>query len=230
VFAVLGSIFVLQAIAVAFMKDTVAPRAGAWASLVPQVHLPRAVHGPALIAIPALIATWALGGFYGSLGPTLVRGLLGFSSPVLGGLSLFVLAGTGSLSVLLLRNIDPHRMLALGAFGLFSGVAATLAALGAHSAFAFFAATALAGAGFGAAFQGAVRTVVPFAKAHERAGVLSVIFLVSYLSLGLPAVAAGYLVVHDGGVLATAREFGAAVMVLSALAFIGTLRRQAVKA
>ena len=43
----------------------------------------------------------------------------------------------------------------------------------------FFLATAIAGIGFGAGFQGAIRTVVPFAAAHERAGVLSIIFVIS---------------------------------------------------
>jgi MYXO-CTERM domain-containing protein len=33
------------------------------------------------------------------------------------------------------------------------------------------------------------------------------------------------LVVHDGGVLTTAREYGTAVMVLGALALLGLVRR-----
>ena len=225
VYAILGVVFVAQGAGIALMKETVTPRAGAWSSLVPQFSVPSALRTPVAFAIPALIATWALAGFYGSLGPTLLRGLLGFGSPLLGGLALFVLAGSGSLSVLLLQKHDPRRMLGLGALGLFAGVAITLASLGANSVIAFFAGTALAGAGFGAGFQGAVRTVVPFAKPHERAGVLSVLFVVSYLAMGVPAVLAGFLVVHDGSVIATAREFGSVVMILAAIALAGTLWR-----
>src|SRR3989442_1377878 len=86
---------------------------------------------------------------------------------------------------------------------------------------AFFLRTALAGSGFGTGFQAAIRTVVPLAAPQERAGVLSVIFVVSYLAMGLPAVIAGYFVARQGDLFMTAREFGAAVLVLAALALIG---------
>ena len=67
-------------------------------------------------------------------------------------------------------------------------------------------------------FQGALRIVVPLAAADERAGVLSTLYVVSYLAMGLPAVVGGVLVVHGGGLLATGREYGAAVIVLALLA------------
>jgi hypothetical protein len=42
--------------------------------------------------------------------------------------------------------------------------------------------------------------------------------------LGLPAVLGGFLVVHTGGLVTTAREYAAAVMVLATLALVGVLR------
>jgi len=39
------------------------------------------------------------------------------------------------------------------------------------------------------------------------------------------AVIGGYLVVHDGGLVATARTYGVAVMVLAGLALLGSLSR-----
>ena len=87
-----------------------------------------------------------------------------------------------------------------------------------QSATAFFVGTALAGSGFGTAFQGSVRTVVPLAAPHERGSVLSVIFVVSYLAMGLPAVITGYLVARSGNISGIALEFGIMVMLLAALA------------
>jgi hypothetical protein len=49
--------------------------------------------------------------------------------------------------------------------------------------------------------------------------VLSVLYAVSYLALGTPAVIGGFLAVHDG-VLAAGREYGLAVIVLAALALV----------
>jgi hypothetical protein len=112
----------------------------------------------------------------------------------------------------------------LGTALLVLGVGATLVATTNGSASLFFVGTAIAGAGFGAAFQGAIRSVLSLAAAHERAGVLSVLYVIAYLAMGVPAVLGGIRFVQCGAVFTTAREYGAAVMALAALAFAGALR------
>jgi MFS family permease len=91
----------------------------------------------------------------------------------------------------------------------------------------FFLGTAISGVGFGSGFQGGIRTVLPLAAAHERAGVLSLVYIVSYLGLGVPAVIAGFVIVHGGGLTGTAIYYGGAVIVLAALALLGLLRVRA---
>jgi MFS family permease len=118
------------------------------------------------------------------------------------------------------------RRVLIGTVGLAVGVALTLAAVEATSTVAFFVGTVVAGVGFGAAFQGGIRTVIPLAHPHERAGLLSVVYVVSYLAMGAPAVIGGLLAVHNGDVLTT-REYGTAVIVLAVLAVLGLLRRPA---
>jgi len=66
---------------------------------------------------------------------------------------------------------------------------------------------------------------VPFAAPHERAGVLSIIFIVSYLSLGVPAIAAGVLAARHGNIIGTAEEFGAVVMALALAAVLAAALR-----
>jgi predicted MFS family arabinose efflux permease len=224
VYVVLLAIVVLQGIGVVLMTESSTSKPGALASLRPHFGLPLAVRRPLLVAVPALVAVWALAGFYGSLGPTLVRLVVGSSSIVLGGLSLFVLAGSGGLTVLLLRNTAPRKVMLIGGVALLVGVGLTLLGISYTSTTVFFAGTAVAGVGFGGGFQGALRTVVPLAAPHERAGVLSNIYVVSYLAMGLPAVIAGFLVVHGGGVTTTAQGYGVAVMALAALALLGLSR------
>jgi hypothetical protein len=91
----------------------------------------------------------------------------------------------------------------------------------------FFAGTSIAGMGFGTGFQGAVRSIVPFAAPHERAGVLSIVFIVSYLSMGLPAVVAGVLVARHGDIIATGKEFGVVIMALALAAVLAAGVRMA---
>lgn len=223
VYAVFAALFALQAIGVWRMAETAALRPGALASLRPQLAVPASLRGPLLLAIPALVAGWALAGFYGALGPALLKGMLGSGVALLSGLALFVLAGFAAAAVLALQRAAPRSMLAVGAGALLAGVGLALLAATRHAPLAFFAATALAGVGFGAAFQGAVRSVVTLAAPHERAGVLAVVFVVSYLAMGVPAVAAGYWVAHGADILGTARGFGEGVMLLAGLALLGTV-------
>jgi hypothetical protein len=225
VYLILLGIFVVQWAGVALMAESATPKPGALATLRPRLSVPAAVRGPMLAAVPALIAVWSLGSFYGSLGPALIGQLAGSQSAVLGGLALAMLAGPAAVTVLALRAAPPRLIMLLGMTSLLAGVGITLLAITVSSVAVFLLGTAVAGVGFGAGFQGAIRTVLPLAAAHERAGVLSTIYVVSYLALGLPGVIAGYLVVHGGGPLASAREYAVAVMVLAALAIAGLARR-----
>jgi MFS family permease len=227
VYAVLCVIFVLQGIGVALMAETIAPVPGALVSLKPRLNLPAAARGPLLLALPVLVASWALGGFYGSLGPMLVRGILGVGSALLGGLALFVLAASGGLAVLVLQHREPRALMTFGASMLAAGVGVALWSLPHHAIAVFFAGTSIAGIGFGTGFHGAVRSIVPYAAPHERAGVLSIVFVVCYLSMGVPAIAAGALVARHGNILGTAKEFGVVVMTLALAAVLAAALRTA---
>ena len=134
---------------------------------------------------------------------------------VLGGLSLFVLTAAAVLAIIVLRGAAPRTVMLTGILTLITGVAVTMLGLSITSTPVFFAGTAISGAGFGSGFQGGIRTVVPRAAAHERAGVLSLLYIVSYLGLGLPAVAAGFVIVHGGGLTDTALYYGGAVILLA---------------
>jgi hypothetical protein len=105
-------------------------------------------------------------------------------------------------------------------------VTVTVMAVSLGSAAGFFAGSAIAGAGFGSGFQGGIRTVIPLAAAHERAGLVSLLYVVSYLGLGVPAVLAGFGVVHGGGLISTTRYYGVAVIALAALALVGLLKNR----
>jgi hypothetical protein len=226
IYLVLAGVIVVQAVGVALLRETVTTSRVPASALVPEVRLPRSVRGPVLAAAPVLFAVWALAGLYGALGPSLVQTLTGSGNVVLGGASMTTLAVTAAASVYLLRNAPARGVMLTGIGALVGGVAITLIALGTGSAALFFAGTAVSGIGFGSGFQGGIRTVVPLAAPHERAGLLSLLFVVSYLGMGLPAVAAGFLAVHGAGLTGAARDYGVALIVLAALALAALLRNR----
>ncbi len=108
VYIVLAIVFLLQALGVILMAETVTRRPGAVASLKPQFGLPAAARAPMLVAAPVLIAAWSLAGLYGSLIPALTRSVFGFFDPSLAsGIAAFVFAGSGAATVLALRSAAP---------------------------------------------------------------------------------------------------------------------------
>jgi MFS family permease len=230
IYLALIGVLALQAVAIVAMRETVSRAPGALASLRPEIILPRALRAPVLTAVPVLFAVWALAGLYGALGPSLVHALTGSGDVVLGSLSLFVLAGSAVVATIALRRASARTVMLFGILALIIGVAVTVMAVSLKSVGVFFAGSVIAGAGFGSGFQGGIRTVVPLAAPHERAGLVSLIYLVSYLGLGVPAVLAGFGVVHGGGLISTTRYYGAAVILLAVLALFGLLKNRPVRA
>jgi MFS family permease len=224
IYLALIGVLALQAVAIGFMRETVSRAPGALTSLRPEITLPRTVRAPVLTAVPVLFAVWALAGLYAALGPALVHVLTGSGDVVLGAMSLFVLAGSAVVAIILLRRAAARTVMLVGILTLIIGVAVTVAAVSAGSVAVFFAGSVIAGAGFGSGFQGSIRMVVPLAAAHQRSGVVSLLYVVSYLGLGVPVVLAGYGVVHGGGLIDTTRYYGAAVIALAAVALVGLLR------
>jgi MFS family permease len=102
--------------------------------------------------------------------------------------------------------------------------------LGVHSASLalFFLGTLVAGCGFGAGFLGAVRSLVPLALPHERAGLMSAFYVLSYLAFCLPSLLAGNLT-RSFGLVATTDGYGAVLIVLSLGALLGLKLQRPVK-
>jgi MFS family permease len=86
----------------------------------------------------------------------------------------------------------------------------------------------VAGCGFGAGFLGALRSVVPLALPHERAGLMSAYYVLSYLAFCLPSLLAGNLT-RTFGLVATTDGYGAVLITLSVGALFALMRQQSVK-
>jgi MFS family permease len=123
-----------------------------------------------------------------------------------------------------------------GCLALIAGAVVTIAAIEATSPALFLTGAAIAGAGFGAGFLGAYRTLTALAPANQRAGLIAAIFTISYLALSVPVVIAGVATTHFG-LHRTALVYCGTFAVLAALAAgsfifrrppsVGTAERQA---
>lgn len=198
VFWVLCACLILGIGAVVLMTETVRPKPGWVASLKPAIAVPQAARPAFATAVASMVAGWALGGLYLSLGPSVAARLLGLHGHLVGGLVILAITGAGAISVTLLRQRSDQQLLRIGTAVSSLGLLATIVSIYASSAWLFFVGTAVAGVGFGPAFAGSFRSIMSKAEASNRAGLASVVYIVSYTAFGLPAILAGVAVTRIG--------------------------------
>ena len=219
------ALFVLQGVYVWRLPESVSRQGGALASLRPTLHVPVQARSTLWRVLPLNTATWALGGFYASLAPSLVRTATGSTSNLIGGATVAALTVTGALMIFMMRNRPAAQALRLGASLLPVGLVLILLGVHVASLSLFFFGTLVAGCGFGSGFLGTVRSLVPLALPHERAGLMSAYYVLSYLAFCLPALLAGHLA-RSFGLLATTDGYGVVLIVLALAALLLSLRPQ----
>jgi MFS family permease len=227
VFAILTAVFVVLALATAVLPETVQPVPGALAALRPQVAVPALARRAFAAAVPTMMATWALGGLMLSVGGSLLGSVFGQTNHAVVGAVLGLFAGAAASAAVLARDLSPERMTRVGTEALAVGVVLFVAALASTSLTLFVLAALLAGGGFGAAFLGALRSMTLLAQPHERAALLSAVYVVSYLAFSIPALVAGFLITHLG-LRETSLGYGGLVAVIASAAFaLDSARRTA---
>ncbi|WP_017902193.1 MFS transporter [Pseudomonas asplenii] len=214
VYELLLALLVFQALYIWRLAESVSARSGALASLRPALHVPPQARRALWLSLPVDVAVWMVGGFYSSLAPSLVRAVTGSTSNLIGGGLVAILTLSGAAAIFSLRERAAGKVLQLGASLLAVGVALVLVAVHEASLWLFFVGTLITGSGFGAGFLGALRSVVPLAQPHERAGLMSTFYVLSYLAFCMPAFLAGSLS-RSLGLIVTTQGYGSVLILLS---------------
>jgi MFS family permease len=223
IFIVLTIITILGTGVIALSPESVTRTPGALRSLIPRVAFPPATRREFVAAAPVIAAVWMLAGLSGGLAPSMVRSVFQLDSGLLNGLSGFIAPATSAVIGLAFARVDPRRAMAIGiyasivgAIGIISGVFAGILAI-------MIIGQAIAGVGFGASFTASLRLIFPLAAAHQRAGVVAGIYLVSYIAFGVPIVIAGQLAGALGEV-STVTWYSVLTVLLALVSLIAQLR------
>ena len=206
-------LFAVEFVSVMFMPEPVASRSRP--RLTPQrPHVPPSVQRPFIVAALAVISAYSIGGLFFALGPELSGRVFGTGDHLVTGLSLFLLAGVGSVSQLAYGRRAAWLGATAGSGALAFGVALIVLAAAEDSAAALILGSVVAGAGFGLAFLGSLRALSAQIPPTDRAGVMSAFFVAAYAALSIPAVLAGFAV-NPLGLDSTFEIVGSAVAVLA---------------
>jgi MFS family permease len=198
IFVILTGLFVVLALATAVLPETVQRLPGALAAMRPQIAVPTRARRAFATAVPTMVATWALGGLILSVGGSLLSAVFGQTNYGVIGVVIGLFPFSGAAAAVMARNLAPATMSQLGSAVLAVGTGLFLVALASSSFAVFVVASIVAGAGFGSAFLGALRSVSQLAEPQERAALLSAVYVVSYVAFSVPALVAGVVTSHIG--------------------------------
>lgn len=219
IFLILLIMFVLAILGVIILTEPNKNRAGPLRKLRPNIKIPKEIRPVFFKAIPALIAGWSLSGIYLSLGPSLVKELLQNNNHLIGGFSVSIVTGMGGLAAILFRRWEHNRAMIIGSLFLISGISLTLVSLWLISLPLFFTGSMISGLGYGTLFLGAFRSITSLASPDKRAGVISSIYVVVYLSFSLPTIGAG-IIINYLGLFKTIHVAGIMIAILALISLV----------
>ena len=218
IFAILMALFLVLVLVTVLLPETMPHVPGAMAALRPEIAVPKRARGAFAGAVPTMVSTWALGGLILSVGGSLLGTVFGQTNLGIIGLVIGLFPVSAAAGALLARDLSPPVMARLGSAVLAVGTGLSLLALAWSSIALCVVGSIVAGAGFGTGFLGSLRSVSQLAEPHERAALLSAVFVVSYFAFSVPALAAGVLTTHIG-LRTTSFAYGYFVLVVA----LGTL-------
>ena len=219
IFLVLTIITILGIVVVALSPESMTRTPGALRSLIPRVAIPPPTRREFAAAAPVIAAVWMLAGLSGGLAPMMVRSVFGLDSGLLNGLSGFIAPAASAVIGLAFARLDSRRAMTIGIYASIVGALGIMSGVLAGSLAVMISGQAIAGVGFGASFTASLRLIFPLAAANQRAGVVAVIYIISYVALGVPIVIAGELAGPLG--LVPTVFWYSAVTVLLALVSLG---------
>ena len=222
VWLVLAVVMALGTAFTLFTPETVSRKKGALVSLIPRVSLPKQVHGLFAASVPGVVAAFLTMALFLGLVPIVLAGTFSVMDPIVGALAAFVTFGVGAVVSAATSRTRPHRLRVLGAAAATVGAILFIGAAGAHTLPLLWVSAVFGGAGLGAVFVGTTRGLVPEVAPHDRAGLFAAIYLVAYLSMGVPAIVAG-LFVDVVGITTMAVAFGIVTAVVSLAAVLVTV-------
>ena len=226
VFALLLAGAGVAIVAVARMPETSTRRPGAIASLRPTLGIPARLRGDVYALVPIIAASWALGGLYLSLGPSVAAGLFGLSNHLIGGLVVALLCGAGAVTAFVLRSWPARKVLGVGAGLLAAGTGLTLGGVEDHMVALAGVGTLVAGVGFGASALATFGALARLATPGERSELFAFALVIAYLAFSLPALAAGFATTSFG-LHATTVVYSVGVVALGVTALVAQRRRAA---
>jgi MFS family permease len=185
-------------------------------SLRPGLGVPPSMRAVVLGACLSVFAAFSILGFFSSLVPTFLHGILGVGNLALIGAASFLVFITAAISQAASARLPARRSMSAGLPLLLACLAALESALFARALWLFLAGTVIGGVAVGLIFRGGLSEINRLAEPRHRAAVVSTFFTAAYLGLGLPPMLTGLISQAAGTVDASAWTSGITGLIVAA--------------
>ena len=185
-------------------------------SLRPRLGAPPQMRAAVLGACLGVFAAFSILGFFSSLVPTFLHGILGVANLALIGAASFLVFITAAISQAASARLPARRSMSAGLPLLLACLAALESALFARALWLFLAGTVIGGVAVGLIFRSGLSEINRLAEPRRRAAVVSTFFAAAYLGLGLPPVLTGLISQAVGTVDASAWTSGITGLIVAA--------------
>jgi len=197
--------------------------------LIERPRVPRDIRSVFLLATFPSAVAWAAVGLFQSVVPSWISEMLGVSNLLIGAGTAALVMSCSVVSQLSMRGLDPVVAQRIGLGLMCAGMIGVLVVDRVRSLPLLFVVAVAVGVGHGFAFAGGMQRVgIAIAtRARDSGGaVLAAFYTLTYLGTGVPAIAAGLLMTHQGTSAAVA-EFAAATALACLIALVLNRTRRA---
>jgi MFS family permease len=169
------------------------------------------------------ITGFAVCGLFSSVAPNFMGKNLHISSAAEVGFIVFLLFASSAAAQVALRGLADRALIIIGTIGLVVGMVILIGSLTATSTGLLIAASVVAGAGQGLLFMTGMRAITSATDASRKTEATTSYFVLAYLAISIPSIAAG-LLASVIGLVASAIVFSAAVGIVALIGLVSARR------
>ncbi|MBV8280539.1 MAG: MFS transporter, partial [Candidatus Eremiobacteraeota bacterium] len=157
----------------------------------PRIAVPKRIRGHFIAPATTIFASFALGGFYFALLPSVVSQALHGNGVAIGGAVVFELTIATVVCVAVTRKLETQVAMFAGLVSLIPGAGLLVLAEALKSMPLMLVAAAVTGCAIGLGYRGSLQAINAIAPAERRAEVVSAYFIAGFVGNSLPVIGMG---------------------------------------
>lgn len=186
IFMLLIASLILCFILIIFSRETLPPRKGILQSFIPQIKAPPNITKLLLPAGATFVAGWSIGGFYQAYSASIAVQIFSLSDTFIASMVFISFIAPIALGAAWARNMNTLKAQKYGMLGFVISLVLLYICLFGNNIIYFFLINIVAGIFEGIMFTGSMKSILDITDINDRAGVLSLIYIISYSGAAVP--------------------------------------------